>query len=63
MSNKNDYSVKLHKIFYDKSSTKNCHRFVCIMKTSNGRFKRPVVFTDFENIPEIFRKAMNNESS
>ena len=52
--------VRYHKIFYDKSSTLKSHRFVCIMKTSYGRFKRTVVFTHAEYLPLLFKKAMLN---
>jgi len=56
--NKPNNSVCFHKIFYDKSSDLKCHRFVCILKTTDGRFKRTVVFTHESYIPELFKKAM-----
>ena len=50
--------ARFHKIIYDERSEYNFHRFVCIMKSETGRYKREVVFTNEQFIPKLFRAAI-----
>jgi len=50
--------AQFHKIIYDDRSEYNFHRFICIMKSESGRYKREVVFTNEQLIPKLFRAAI-----